>query len=148
MELVDHSFRIFGKQGDVLLVYYSPAKASETPDNLLTYKAHFDRLKGRKWIWIVDFANMKSSDYISFSLMKKLIALLQEEHSTTLLSIIAVHPNTWLRTVVSTIGQFLPKSLYDKVEVLEQADIGLLLGLGNIGIEHRWVQWLADEFAK
>jgi len=144
-----HSFVRFGSQGDVDLVYSAPARARETKETALTFQkhtAHLDQMKGRRWVWVIDFAKMETRHYSSMNLTHKLIKLITEEHLGGLHAIFLVNPNFWLRTTMSAVKPILSKQFYAKLRLFEGTDTGLLLELENAGIQRNWVLWLANMF--
>ena len=136
-----HSFMPFGLQEDLTLVYTSPALSTdliETPNTILHHKAHFDTMKG-PWIWIIDFAKMDAKHYISIGLTQKLAMLLNKEHSQTLKGIYLINPNFWLRNTIKLAKTVLTSDLEKKVTLIDSNGTGMLLELGSLGIQHKWL---------
>lgn len=136
----------FGLQGDVTLVYTSPALSTdfvETPDTILHHKAHLDTIRG-PWLWIIDFAKMDVKHYISISLTQKLATLLNTEHSQNLKGIYLVNPNFWLRNTIKLAKTVLTSDLERKVKLIHSDGTGLLLELGSLGIQHKWLVILKE----
>jgi len=144
-----HSFEIFGEQKGVTLVYSAPARSRETKETsrtILSHKAHLDQMIGRPWIWIIDFAQMEHRHYTSVGLARKLIAIINNEHSANLVAIYLVNPNFWLRGTISVLKHLVSKNLYPKIRLCEGQDAGLLLELGAAGLEYGWLVWLGERF--
>jgi len=141
-----HSFMPFGIQGDLTLVYTAPALSTdlvETPDTILHHKAHLDTMKG-PWIWIIDFAKMEAKHYISIMLTQKLATILSKEHSQTLKGIYLVNPNFWLRSTIKMAKTVLTSDLEKKVTLIDSDGAGMLLQLGSLGIQHKWLVILKE----
>ena len=91
------------------------------------------------WIWIIDFAKMDAKHYISMGLTHKLATLLTKEHSQTLKAIYLINPNFWLRNTIKLAKTVLTSDLERKVTLIDSDGTGMLLELGSLGIQHKWL---------
>ena len=140
-----HSFMPFGFQDDTTFVYTAPVLSTEfgeTNQTFLNHKAHFDSIQG-SWIWIIDFAKTDMKHYISIGLTKKLSEYLNSAHSSKLKGIYLINPNFWLRNTIKLAKTVLP-NLERKLKLIESTGTGLLLELGSMGVQHKWLMILKE----
>jgi hypothetical protein len=146
-----HSFIHFGAVNGINLFYTSPARAidyKETAETFNYYKTHIDSAKNNKWIWMVDCEGMQMKHYSSIEIIKKLIQMILDEHKGLLQSIWIIHPNTWIKTALMLIRQFLNKDIYEKIQMIDGDKMEVYLALEKRGLKGEHIKWLTSTFAK
>jgi hypothetical protein len=137
----------FGTIGVTEYIYTNPGRAleyKETPENIENFKRHFKSLKGKRWTWVFDCADMEMKHYTSFDFAKQLAKILIEEHRHTLETIYIVRPNAWIRTTVSILQTFIPEGLCKKVRILNGEGIELFAELQKTCIRGPPLAWLLN----
>ena len=140
-----HSFIQFGfiEQGHVTLVYSSPAKSKETPQDLTVYKNHFAAIGGQ-WLWFIDFEGMQAKHYTSLQFTKDLVNFITRDQDR-LVGIFLINPNNWLRMTMKTMSTVLPKGFREKLRLFETTGTGLLLEIERSGIDRPNVLGLLEQ---
>ena len=139
-----HSFIQFGfLEKGITLVYSSPAKSKETPQDLTVYKNHFAAMNGR-WLWIIDFEGMQAKHYTSLQFTRELVDMITREQDR-LVGIYLINPNNWLRMTMKTMSAVLPKGFREKLRLFETTGTGLLLEIERSGIDRANVLQLLEQ---
>jgi len=132
-----HSFVHLGSNDDVHYVYTSPARAQEyreSEENIQNFKKHFDSMKGKRWVWIFDCANMQLKHLSSFEYTRKLATILTEGHPHTLLAIHIIHPNVWMKTTVKLLQKLFSNTFCKKLRILEGSKLELYMAFEKASI--------------
>jgi hypothetical protein len=140
-----HSFVHFGNVRGVDYFYTAPARASlaETPDvRIANFKKHLDSAKGRPWVWIFDCGGMEMKHAMSVEHIRRLTAILIEEHADVLQRLVIVRPTIWVQGMVTLMRQLVPAALGRRLEVVDGGKLEQLVALERIGLHGAPLGWL------
>ena len=98
-----YSFEPLGLYHDIHVMYTQPSRIEniETEEDLIGLFQLMDTYKGKRWLWILDFAEMSYSKMMSLSFISRLVSHLKTEHVTDLTQIWIVNMNYWIHTILS-----------------------------------------------
>ena len=140
-----HSFVNFGVIGPTRLFYSSPARSTDTNKDgtqIENFKIHLLDTKGEPWIWFLDCNEMTAKDYANINFCMEILKTLSNEYSNTLISIIFMNPNMWVKTTVATCKTMTKSKLFDKVKLCEGSPLELFLMYEKLGITGAPLKWL------
>lgn len=98
-----YSFEPLGLYQDIHVMYTQPSRIEniETEEDLIGLFQLVDTYKGKRWLWILNFAEMSYSKMMSLSFISRLVTHLKTEHVTDLMQIWIVNMNYWVHTILS-----------------------------------------------
>jgi hypothetical protein len=123
-----HSFVNFGRIASTNLFYTSPARSmdyNKDGTKLENFKCHLQDTNGAPWIWVIDCNGMGVKDY-----------------TDTLISILFINPNTWVKTTVGACKKMFKSSIFDRVQYCEGSPIELFLMYEKLNIPPASIKWL------
>ena len=140
-----HSFTNFGSIGPTRLFYTSPARSTDSNKDgakLENFKMHLLDTKGEPWIWFLDCNGMTAKDYTNINFSMDILKTLSTEYSNSLISVIFINPNLWVKTTVATCKTMSKSKLFDKVKICEGSPLELFLMYEKLGITGGPLKWL------
>jgi hypothetical protein len=123
-----YSFDCIGtfKGMDVHRTIIARSDAITTEEDFAGIKQLFDTCLDKRWVWVVDCSGMNANHYMNIFLVRKLYAMIQQDHKDSVQHIWVLNINWWMHTMLSL---FVTK----KVEVLSAERLELFVQLRQKG---------------
>ena len=140
-----HSFVKFGKIASTNLFYTSPARSMDYNNDgtkLENFKLHLRDTNGAPWIWVIDCNGMTVKDYTDLNFTIDLLKALSKDYTDSLISIMFINPNTWVKTTVGACKKMFKSGIFDRVKYCEGSPIELFLMYEKLNIPPVSIKWL------